>query len=292
MSELKKSTTFLTNANYNTSTTLLTLFHFESGSFHRKATKIQHTSIQGKDVYVLDGLFQEKESLELRKIMSQKAFDIKVFSSVQSLEKNEKPCRSLSPKDRWQFFSHPPKAVSELFNFFAMIANRLDIEVMTHPWNLSSKMCNAPAFFINFLEEVSFKQAQIGLHEDYNTETGISFGIPNLYTDAFHDCHFVNGDEGKPWLITVMLYSTSKGYCPEYGMGTGFYQKDGKRALLADCIDMRLVFFEGDILHATEPSHFPPNIQPWRISYVFKLTLNPKKKSQNIKKAFYKLITT
>jgi len=287
---LKKDTTFLTNANYISPKTILTLFYFEPKAFYRRASKIEYKSIEGKEVYILDGLFQKEESLELRQAISHVDFGVKVFSSVESLKKKEKPCFSMNSKDRWRFFSHPPKAIRVLFNLFGMFADKLDIEVTTHPWYLSGETCSAPAFIANLLEEVSAEHARLGLHEDFNTETGVSFGIPNLYDGGFHDLHFINGDEGKPWLITFMLYSTSEDYRPEYGMGTGFYQKDGKRALLADCIDMRLVFFEGEIIHTAERSEFPPKKSPWRISYVFKLTLNPTKKNQNIKKAFSELM--
>ncbi|CCB89512.1 hypothetical protein SNE_A16350 [Simkania negevensis Z] len=120
----------------------------------------------------------------------------------------------------------------------------------------------------------------------------ICFAIPVLHKSEqeFHKTNFVNGDVGKPLLLTAML-STSEKYLPEYGLGTAYYDHSGKKVFSSDCIDMRLILFEGDIMHGVEASHLPEK-GAWRISYVFKLLLNPKQSSQNIKESLKKLLLT
>jgi len=98
--------------------------------------------------------------------------------------------------------------------------------------------------------------------------------------------HFINGEEGKPWLVSMMLYATEENYLPEYCMGTTFYKNDGKRVLQTNCLNMRLVLFEGDIFHTIEKSNIPSDIKTWRVSYVFKLIFNPRNKDQNVKEDF------
>ena len=205
-----------------------------------------------------------------------------------SQEKNEEPSFSMNGKDKWKFFSLPPSPIQELYRLFALIAHDLHVDVTTHPWSLSSETCNAPAFVVNYHREISKESAKIGKHRDYNTQKGVPFGVRKLYAEKekLHQQRFINGDQGKPWFITVMLYSTSEGFLPEYGMGTGFYKESGEKGGVSKCSDMRLIFFEGDVVHSVEKGLVPKGENPWRISYVYKLMLNPKEASQNIKKEF------
>jgi hypothetical protein len=62
-------------------------------------------------------------------------------------------------------------------------------------------------------------------------------------------------------------------------------------ALRADCRNMRIIFFEGDIFHSMEESRIPDNVKTWRVSYVFKMVMNPREKDQNIKKCFSEYIS-
>jgi hypothetical protein len=135
---------------------------------------------------------------------------------------------------------------------------------------------------------------KLGMHEDYNTEEGIAFGIPILYSaePIYHPNHFVNGDQGRPWLVSLMLYATSEHFRPEYGLGTVFCESHGNIDFKADARHMRFVLFEGDIIHSIEESKHPQDTKPWRISYVFKLIINPKEEKKSMKKAFSDLIHT
>lgn len=119
------------------------------------------------------------------------------------------------------------------------------------------------------------KRASLSKRDDYSTERGIPFAIPKLYgrDDEFHGATFQNGSCGKPWLITVMVYASSESFKPEYGMGTLFFSKEGQQAAQAEIQHMRMVLFEGDIIHGIQESALPDGVETWRVSYVFKLVL-------------------
>lgn len=70
-------------------------------------------------------------------------------------------------------------------------------------------------------------------------------------------------------------------------MGTVFYKDNEEIAIRANCQNMRLVLFESNILHSIEESKIPASVKTWRVSYVYKLLFNPRKKEQNIKQLFH-----
>ena len=87
-----------------------------------------------------------------------------------------------------------------------------------------------------------------------------------------------------------MVYVAEEGFLPDYRMGTVFYQKDGTIAVRADCTHMRMVLFEGDIFHSMEESKIPMDVKMWRVSYVFKMIVNPKREGESMKTAFFEMI--
>jgi hypothetical protein len=195
----------------------------------------------------------------------------------------------MNSKERWQFFSNPPQPILELYNLFGMVAHCLGAEVSTLPWELCDANRNgSPAVIGNFLDEASQESMELGKHRDCDPTSRVPFGIPILYhqENKFHPSSFTNGDVGKPWVISVMLYATDEVFLPEYRLGTAFYNQRGEPAFRADCLHMRLVIFEGDIVHSIEASKIPTPVKTWRVSYVFKLVLNPQNPNQSIKKMF------
>ena len=291
--KVTKEATSLVNLNYNHPRTILTKFRFEpevseSSDLRLRKSLINKRSVEGKDIYLIDDFFSKDEGQEMRNFYERADFEVPVFSSRSSQEKNEKPSFSMNGKDKWKFFSLPPSPIQELYRLLALIAHDLHVDVTTHPWSLSSETCNAPAFVVNYHREISEESAKIGKHRDYNTQKGVPFGVRKLYAEKeeLHQQRFINGEQGKPWLITAMLYSTSEGFLPGYGMGSGYYKGNGEKAEVSECLDMRLIFFEGDVIHGVEKGNIPKGENPWRISYVFKLMLNPKEENQNIKKEF------
>jgi hypothetical protein len=89
-----------------------------------------------------------------------------------------------------------------------------------------------------------------------------------------------------------MLYTTAENFEESYGMGTTFYESDGSIQATLDCRHMRLVLFEGDILHSFSSSNIPVGIETSRVSWVYKLVLNPKSPSQCVKQDFRELMHT
>ncbi len=297
--KIKKSTAVLTNEHYNTPNTSLLTFQFEpypfaSADLRIRNCSIKQASIDGKDIYILDDLFQEQEGNEMRDFTKKATFSRNSYGSPEAIDKGEKPARSMNGKERWHLFNHSSQAIKEIYKILGVLSVRLDAEITTLPWELCDFSSHgSPSVLGNFLEEASFESMELGKHQDCNPKKGIPFGIPVLYSDKkeFHPNNFENGDPGHPWLVSLMLYVTDEGFLPEYWMGTTFYNNDGVMLLRTNCINMRLVLFEGDILHSIEESKIPREMKTWRASYVYKLIINPRQKDQNLKKIFSELFS-
>ncbi len=294
----EKDSVILLNDRYNTPSTSLLLFHFEphaysSSDLRLKDCALQHISIEGKDIYIFDNFFLEQEGADMRTYSKNATFSRSSYAHQESREKGEEPARSMNNKEKWEFFSKPPQPIAEINKLLGMLAQRLNADISTLPWDICDQHMAASAVATNRHERVSRMSVETGKHEDFNTEKGIPFAIPMLYAkeQTFYPGNFVNGAEGNPWLVSLMLYATEDNFLThEYGIGTLFCKKDGDIVAKAACQHMRFVIFEGDILHTVEESHIPAEINTWRISYVYKLMLNPRQAGQSLKKAFYELL--
>jgi hypothetical protein len=294
--KIKKGSAVLNSDYYNTPKTSLMIFHFESVPFpsilsRLKKCTIQHASIDSKEFYLFDHFFEKTEGEELRQFFENASFSRHSYGSPESIEKGEKPAASMNNKERWDLFSSPPPPINELYKLFNFLASALEAEITTLPWELVHKDTGSPSVIANFHREISKSSQDIGKHQDCNPEEGVLFNIPILYSseNKFHENHFINGSIGKPWLVSMMLYSTALNFLPAYKMGTVFYKDSGEAALKADCLHTRLVFFAGDIFHSPEESFIPEGLNTWRTSYVFKLLINPKRIDQSLKESFASL---
>lgn len=288
-----KGMAHLLSESYNTPKTSLLTFHFEPTDFKTvgerlKTTDIQHISIEDKDLYLIDNYFTEEEGKNFRQFTKDRKFERAIYAVQESKEKGEEPARAMGNKEKWELFSHPPQAIQEIYKFLCTFAKKLDADISTLPWELCDQYICAPAVATNRIEKLTLESQEKGKHEDYNTEEGIAFGIPILYSKdkKEHERNFVNGAVGKPWLISLMLYVTDDNFKPEYGLGTAFYNDNGQLAKRTDSLQMRFVIFEGNIVHSIEKSHIPEGIKTWRVSYVYKLIVNPKKNNQSMKSLF------
>ncbi|HSX03435.1 MAG TPA: hypothetical protein VLG76_01765 [Rhabdochlamydiaceae bacterium] len=297
--KIKKGVTTLLDDFYNTPRTSLIFFHFEPHPFQSADLRMQncaikHASLDGKDLYILDGFFEKSEGEAMQAFSKKATFSRNSYGSPEAIERGEKPAGSMNGKERWQFFSNPPSPILELYKLVGMIAHRINAEITTLPWELCDKKSHgSPAIIANLLAEASNESMDLGKHQDCNPATGISFAIPVLYSadKATFDQKFINGDPGKPWIVSVMLYATDEAYLPEYCMGTVFYRENGELSLSTNCSNMRLVIFEGDIFHSIEESKIPSGINTWRVSYIFKLIINPHQENQSAKKMFCEWIS-
>lgn len=295
--KVTKDQAILLNKHFDTPKTSMIIFHFEPESFASPKLRLEHcsyerASIKGKDVYVFDDFFTEAESLELREVTKKAQFSRSIYADHESNEKGEIPSRSMDNKERWMFFANPPKAIKELYKLLGLMAEELKTDITTLPWDLCDANICAPAFATNWIEHRSAESSKLGRHKDYNTEKGVAFGIPILYSKEkeFYPVQFMNGETNKPWLVSLMVYTMDENFRPEYGMGTGFFSENGEKILDVECHNMRVILFEGDIVHSIEKSTVPDDVKTWRVSYVFKLCLNPKEPNANIKKDFFELI--
>jgi len=295
--EVKKDVAVLTNNRFQTPKTSLVIFHFQPHFFQSpavrlKACTMQRETVEQKDVYIIDDFFLEEESQELREVTARAAFSRSIYADHESNEKGEHPSRSMDNKERWQFFANPPQAIKEVYKWLSFIAHELKADITTLPWDLCDANICAPAFATNRIEYRSPQSSTLGRHKDYNTEKGVAFGIPMLYADTptFYPSQFVNGEAQKPWLVSLMVYTADETFKPEFGMGTAFFKDNGETALQSECRNMRMVLFEGDIIHSIEESKISPDLNTWRVSYVYKLCINPRELHQDLKSEFYKLM--
>ncbi|KIC72134.1 hypothetical protein [Candidatus Protochlamydia amoebophila] len=295
--QLRKENASIISYHYQTEKTNPTVFHFVSIDFKSppirlKQSLISHELINEKDIYLIDRYFTEEEGESLRNFSKQAHFKTKIFADQNSRSKGETPDRAMDPEEKWNFFLNPGPAIQELFKLLNWLADRLHADISTLPWEMYEADLCVPAVASNRVESKTLESMEMGKHQDYDTEQGIAFGIPILYSETpkFHFNIFFNGSEGKPWLVSAMLYSTSEAFASEYGLGTVFFDKNDKQSFCADAKHMRLVIFEGDIVHAIEQSKLPAHENIWRVSYVFKLLINPKDKNRSMKQAFSELM--
>lgn len=300
MSVIRKSKAILTDHYYNTPQTSTLMFHFEpqlNPSIEERLVKsrVEHISIEGKDLYLIDDFFSESEAKEVRAFSQKASFSRNSYGSPEAIAKGEKPAKSMNGKERWQFFSQPTEAIKEIYQLLSHLACRMDADISTLPWEMcDQKLHGSPAVMANMLEEATYESMEMGKHQDSSSEAGIAFSVPVLYGEE-NSCHpskFINGEAGRPWLISLMLYSTAENFKEDFRMGTAFYKNENELAICADCKDMRLVIFEGDIFHSIEESKLPPGIQTWRVSYVFKLIVNPRRGGVSMKQFFSQTIHT
>ncbi len=292
--KIKKSKSTLTNPHYDTPQTSPLIFHFEPDHFpssedRLRKIQIQHASIEGKSVYVFDDFFSQEEAQEIRAFSKNASFSRNSYGSPEAIKQGEAPARSMNGKERWQFFSNPPRALHAFYKLLSTFGREMDAEISTLPWELCDTASNgSPSVIGNFLERASSESMDLGRHKDCNPEEGIAFGIPILYSSekSFYENRFENGSRGHPWIISIMLYSTAENYSPEYCMGTTFY-KDHAIVLRTECQNCRLVLFDTDLVHSIEESKIPEAIQTWRVSYVFKLVLNPRRVGASLRAQFF-----
>lgn len=285
MAKIGRDQSILLDSVYSHPKTNLLIFRFESVRFKRKK-KIEKIEVEGKDLYLIDHFFTGEEGKELREYTQSATFSNEIYGSLEAKKKGEVPARGMNGRERWDLFSKPPRAIEAISMWLGSLAAQLSAEVTLIPWDLYTAGTSSPALATNFLTEMSEESQRLGIHEDTHPEEGIAFGLPILYKEGYHPPQFVNGEAGRPWLVSLILYTAAENWNPEFGMGTAFYKKDRSVAFIASCIPMRLVLFEGDILHSIEASK--PGIKSWRVSYVFKLALNPKRAEQSLKRDFRK----
>jgi hypothetical protein len=298
---LIKQTSVLISDLFKHPQTKLLSYHFEPVLFQSPKLRledctIQHTflSTKKKAIYLFDQFFLPEEINDLRQFSLQSSFSKKVMESYEE-ESNAslQYASAMDNRERWAFFSNPPQAVLEVFKFLSLLSHELNAEVSTLPWELCYKTSSFTAVSTNFVRDISPKHREAGKHWDYNPEEGLAFGIPILYAEdkCYYTEPFINGDVGKPWLVSLILYSTQENFRPEYGMGTVFYTDETKIGFHSECKDARLILFEGDIVHSLEESTIPAGLSTSRVSYVFKLSINPKKENQSVKEMFFNWIS-
>lgn len=288
--QIKKHKTTLLDEIYNHPKTSCLVFSFEADKFSKTALKLLqaeaiHLNIGEKSLYIIDHFFQEKQAEEIKSFFSSASFSRSSYGSAAAILQGERPAKTMNGKERYVLVENPPLAIQEVFKLLGFIAHETNTKITTLPWELCDKEGNgSPSIIVNKLERSTESSRELERHKDVDPGKKISFGIPVLYQPGrCFEASFENGAHGKPWLVTLMIYTTAANYKDDYKMGTVFYHQDGTLAARVRCRDMRLVIFEGDIEHSIEESFIEESIITWRVSTVFKLVINPMDPLQSAK---------
>ncbi len=255
-------------------------------------THIDTRLIQGKHLHVIDRYFDDEICSSMREIARTTLFDRSIFASSEAREMGEMPAQAMSMHKEWQSCIDPCKAFEQIYRLFGFVSQQLESQLSMLPWRLCTDRKITSAFATNRLEGCSSLSMEAGKHKDYDT-SALPFAIPVLYEDSntYYRAGFTNGECGRPLLISAMLYVTAPNFdSSTYGLGTVFCTKDRKIVKRVESHHMRLVLFEGDIVHSIEESTIPPGTQTWRISYVFKLIINPKSPHLSLREKLYSLL--
>ena len=294
----QKTSLTLINPSYQTPKTSMLSFSFPphphtSSQKRLENSKIEYQSIDNKAIYLLDDFFSKEEGEIVQQYSKSASFSRNSYGSPEAIIKGEKPARSMDGKERWNFFSKPPHPVYEIYRLLSFLSNRLDAHISTLPWELcDAEGHGSPSVIGNFIEQATKESMLLGKHQDSNPQKGLPFAIPVLYAPnpTSHPTSFENGSKGLPWIVTVMLYTHAENFHSKYRMGTTFYDRSGN-TLSVEVRNMRLIFFESDLFHTIEDSHIPEDTSTWRVSYVFKLLINPTKEI-DLKKKFRECLTS
>jgi hypothetical protein len=241
-----------------------------------KRSTVQSVLVDEKAIYTVDDYFTFEQAKDLREFSLNCEFAGQSYGSVEAAIVGEKPSLTMDPKIRWSFFFNPPLPIFSLYDFLSYISLQIDCEITTMPWDLFDGVMGSPATIANKVFRFEPESMKKGIHKDYDPSQKLPFKIPCLYADDPFSEAFINGEAGKPYLLTLMLYSTAENFHPHYEMGTVFYTDDETKSIRSFCKDMRMVIFEGDIKHNIAASAFEKEIDTWRVSYVYKLIFNPK----------------
>jgi len=154
----------------------------------------------------------------------------------------------------------------EISKLFCTISHKLNAEVLTQPGRLCDEVSCLSAIVTNFHTSMTEQNSRLCLHRDYNPQKGMNYTLAREDGTLF-PVPFENGAKGKPWLISVIVYMTSKDFDPEEGLGTHFYDDNKELKHVIKCKHLALTIFEGDVLHSIAPSK--EGVKGKRVSIVF-----------------------
>ena len=236
-----------------------------------KNASIDASSISGKHIVIIDNFFTSKEGNEMRRSTEFLDHSVPYPTNDISVSRGEDPPKSLTLNDRLGVFLTKPGCIAKIYQLFAHLGDQMQAVVSSHRWHFGK----SGNFTTNFLTRASEQTEKFGYDQDYEPETGSICSFPKVYSKENHARTYVNGSQGNPYLLSVILYMAAQNFNPDWGMGTNFKESDGKIRAIR-CQHMRLVLFEGDIEHGIQRSRIPEGLTTWRVSYVWKICFRPR----------------
>jgi hypothetical protein len=229
-------------------------FHIQASEVNGIETQLRTATIcnlpiGGRMVTVIDGLLSEAQSSFMRTFFAAQSFP---FSNLtgDDLSEHEK-MRCLSISENLALFTCPLPALVSCYQLIAYLAEQSDAVASTQPW-LNN---NRPAFTEN---RVVPRPKDVGFHIDWNPENGLGYAFARISESVFGELsyypdRFTNGEEGNPFLASIVGYSTPKEFSSEtHGMGTILVDPVTGKKRTIPCKDSRFLFFEGSIKHGFE----------------------------------------
>lgn len=246
-------------------------YPFPSIAERLKNALIKSHFLDGKLLLTIDHLFDLQEGQELRTFVAKSSFPERIYSTPLSLKAGETTAKQLAASIRKKLLFFPPPPLDVMTKLFAYIGSKLNVDVSSLPWvpNIPHPLVN------NFLTELDFYSSAIGWHSDYETDA-LKFRLADKRSNQskFYE-GFTNGAPGKPYILSIILYTTADNFDPTWGMGTLFADKNNFSLQPVGCQNMRIVIFEGEIRHKIVESHIPPGVNTWRNTFVWRIVLRP-----------------
>lgn len=256
-----------------------------------KAT-VTHQSLGDKEFWVIDGLFNENENVELRQYLNKASFSLKSYGSQQAIDQGEEPSYTMSGKERTLFLSHDFMGMRVFYQFLSFLSISLEAEIATIPWELSDGISSSsPSIAINKCLQMSTSSQNLGEHKDVDPSSSLSFSVKSLYDGTSYPKAFENGKIGHPWFVSCILYCCDESFLESYDLGTLLYSDDQSQKAQVTIKPMRLAIFPSDMIHTINASSIPPQVKTWRVSIVFKLMISPKNKQSHLPTLFKSLLS-
>jgi|GEM_PF-2836464 len=265
-------------------------YSYQSSKERLARSRIRCEEVSGKRIYEINGFFARDEiDAEKDGYLDNNNYPRQILSDAQNSSLEEKAGRAMDIEMTWGvMIQKPGRVFSEIANLLCHFSHQLQAEILLQPIRVCHKEKCTNSIITNLLESMTHKNAVRGLHRDYHPKGGMSYALAKEDGTLFPR-QFENGAKGNPWLISVIVYMTSKDFDPEKGLGTGFFDDNGELKHIIKCSHLAMAIFEGDVIHGIAPSR--DDAKGKRVSFVYKIALLPKDKNHSVRDDFHEMFS-
>ena len=243
---------------------------FEPGFEGEEASTVR------KQYYMIDNFFSSDLLEKMYKDAEELNLPNKVYSTRESMDQGEEPTYSMKKEDSKEFWKFPNSYIHSLQELLAFIAQKTGTVISTQPDVCTGPGVCANSFPTNAVKESTKANSNMSIHRDYRTTEGLGYQIQHLYDDEYYPDRFVNGATDQPYLITVILYISTKDFNSK-GLGTRLFPSNKNYQISSeDAVAPkhgRILIFDGTIDHTIQDGF---SKHGRRISLVYKLIARKK----------------